>query len=54
MVKMMQLCMTNKTIYAVDSEGYVWYIDMRTGNWALHGNPTEDDRAKELNKLEGR
>ncbi len=54
MVRMKSLCFTDRTLYAVDEHGYVWYIELKTGEWALHGNPTLDDRAKELNRLEGK
>lgn len=53
-IKMVGLCFTDETLYALDVDGYVWYIDMRNGEWALHGNPTMDQRAKELNRLEGK
>ncbi len=46
LVKMKQVCFTDRTLYAVDEEGYVWYIETRDGTWKLHGNPTWDDRAK--------
>lgn len=52
-VKMKSLCFTDKTLYAVDEEGLVWYINTKTGDWALHGNPTMDDRARELKRIEG-
>lgn len=54
MIKMKQLCWTGTTLYGLDVDGYIWLIDMRTGNWILHGNPAIDDRAKELNRLEGK
>jgi len=54
LVKMKSLCFTNQTLYGVDEDGYVWFINMKNGEWALHGNPTLDDRAKELNRLEGK
>lgn len=41
MVQMSSLCWTESTLYAVDVQGRVWYIEMKTGKWALHGNPTE-------------
>lgn len=53
-VKMKQLCWTGTTLYGVDEEGYIWFIEMKSGSWALHGNPTMDDRAKELNRMEGK
>lgn len=51
LVKMKNLCFTDKTLYAVDEEGLVWYINMKNGEWALHGNPTMDDRARELKRV---
>lgn len=47
-LKIKQLCWTDRTLYAVDEGWYVWYIDLKTGEWALHGNPTFEDRAKLL------
>lgn len=47
-VKMIDLCWTGTTLYALDTKGYVWYIDMRTGTWALHGNPSNADLKKLL------
>jgi hypothetical protein len=41
-VRMSNLCWTGTTLYAIDVQGRVWYIEMRTGTWALHGNPTKD------------
>lgn len=46
-VPMVELCWTGTTLYALDYNGNVWYIEMKTGSWALHGNPTIDD----LNRL---
>lgn len=43
MIRMSQLCFTDRTLYAIDIEGRVWYIELKTGEWALHGNPTEED-----------
>lgn len=45
-VRMANLCFTDKTLYGVDQEGRVWFIDMRNGEWALHGNPTEPEVEK--------
>ena len=45
MIKITQLCMTTQTLYAVDADGYVWFVDLKTGEWCLHGNPTVEDRA---------
>lgn len=42
-VKFVQLCWTDTTLYAVDDKGRAWFIEMRSGKWALHGNPTEAD-----------
>lgn len=38
---MAQLCWTGTTLYGVDSSGRVWFIEMKNGSWALHGNPIE-------------
>jgi hypothetical protein len=46
-VEMINLCWASTTLYALDIYGNVWYIDLRDGEWALHGNPTMDD----LNRL---
>lgn len=42
-VAMESLCWAGTTLYGVDNEGRVWYIDMTTGKWALHSNPPEPD-----------
>lgn len=42
-IPMTQLCWTGTTLYGVDAKGRVWYIEMRGGEWALHGNPTLGD-----------
>jgi hypothetical protein len=46
-IPMMELCFTDKTLYGIDEVGRVWFIDMRTGDWALHGNPTESQITKD-------
>lgn len=53
-VAMRHLCMTDKTLYALDEFGNVWFIDMKDGEWALHGNPTHDDLNRLLKKMEGK
>lgn len=45
-VRMANLCFTDKTLYGIDQQGRVWFIDMRNGEWALHGNPTEPEVEK--------
>jgi hypothetical protein len=45
-VRMSSLCWTDTTLYGVDVKGRVWFIDMRTGKWALHSNPTEPELKK--------
>jgi hypothetical protein len=45
-VRMANLCFTDRTLYGVDQEGRVWFIDMRNGEWALHGKPTEPEVKK--------
>lgn len=49
-----QLCWVDstRTIYGVDNGGRVWYIDMRTGSWALHGNPTVADLKRSKPEME--
>jgi hypothetical protein len=42
-VRMSNLCFTDRTLYGVDQQGRIWFIDMRNGEWALHGNPTEPE-----------
>lgn len=50
-IRMKQLCWTGTTMYAVDEDGLVWFIEMKTGNWDLHGNPTIEDRLRLEGKL---
>lgn len=38
-VKVAQLCWTGSTLYAVDVEGLLWFINMRTGVWERADNP---------------
>jgi hypothetical protein len=40
-IRMTQLCHTGETLYALDTEGRVWYIRTDNGQWDLHENPTE-------------
>ncbi len=47
-IKFIELCWTGTTLYALDEEGYVWYIEMKSGKWAMHGNPTIEDYRREL------
>jgi hypothetical protein len=47
MRKIVQLCWTGTTLYALDEQGYIWYINLRDGSWELHGNPTDQDFVRE-------
>jgi hypothetical protein len=42
-VPIASLCYTGRTVYGVDRQGRVWYVNLESGGWTLHGNPTEDD-----------
>ena len=48
LVKMKQLCSTDQTMYAVDEQGYIWFVNMKTGEWEMHGSPTTEMRSRML------
>jgi hypothetical protein len=45
-VRMASLCYTGRTVYGIDRQGRVWFINLETAKWELHGNPTEAERVK--------
>jgi hypothetical protein len=42
-VHFVSLCHTGKTLYGVDDKGRLWFVDLTTGLWDMHGLPDDPD-----------